>query len=199
MADGAEAGRTLWRRFPWDPHAAAGQPFSPAYTPPSHGRGRFDLPNTEGGVLYLAETPEHAVGEWLARFRTAGVDQADLLHAGRGQAVAGVRHSLETDSIANLCDSELLARFGFPPDQLAVRDRRLTQPVATTLHDAGFWGLRWWSAFGGEWHTVALFSDRVPPGALEWQQPEPLNLSHPALVTAAEWLAVPIRAIPGTP
>lgn len=117
----------------------------------------------------------------------------DLRHSGHAQALVQAQCAIEPDRIANLCDARLLASFGFAPDQLAVRDRGTTQPVAAQLHAAGFAGLRWWSAFGGEWHTLALFLDRVPSGTLRFDRPEPLRLDHPTLLAAAEWLEVPIH------
>jgi len=35
--------RTLWRVFPWEPDAEAGEPFSPSYINPSQEDGRYDL------------------------------------------------------------------------------------------------------------------------------------------------------------
>lgn len=101
---------------------------------------------------------------------------------------------LERDRLADLCDPELLASFDFPFDRLAVRDRKRTQPVAVRLHAEGYAGVRWWSAFGGEWHVIALFRDALVPGALVFAPPESLDLEHPSLGAAAEWLAVPFDA-----
>lgn len=185
---------TAWRRFPWDPAAAENEPFSAAFVPSTQGLGRFDLPERPAGVLYLAETPEHAVGEWLARFRRDGVSEPDLLHSGHHQALTRVECDLERDRLADLCDPHLLASFDFPPDGLAIRDRKRTQPVAARLRAEGYFGLRWWSAFGGEWHVIALFRDALAPGALVFAPPESLDLGHPSLLAAAEWLAVPVEA-----
>lgn len=185
---------TAWRRFPWNPEAAENQPFSAAFVPSTQGLGRFDLPGNATGVLYLAETPEHAVGEWLARFRREGVAPADLLRWGYAQALVRITFSVAPDRIADLCDAHLLATFGFAPDLLAVRDRAVTQPVAARLYAEGYVGLRWWSAFGGEWHTIALFRDGLEQGHLRFETPEALRLDHPALAAAAEWLEVPIHA-----
>lgn len=145
-------------------------------------------------MVYYAETPEHAVGEWLARFRREGVAPADLRHSGRPQALVGVECRLPPERIADLCDPRLLARYGFAPDRLAVRDRAATQRVAAHLYSDGYAGLRWWSAFGGEWHTWTLCRDRLDTNTLHFGSPDVLRLDHPALLTAAEWLAVPIQA-----
>lgn len=183
---------TVWRRFPWNPEAAENQPFSAAFIPPTQGLGRFDLADAPAGVVYLAETAEHAVGEWLARFRRDGVAPPDLRHSGHPQALVRVTCLMARPEIADLCDPHLLAAFDFAPDSLAVRDRTTTQAVAARLHAERYTGLRWWSAFGGEWHTVALFRDRLEPGTLRFGVPEPLHLDHPALLAAAEWLGVPV-------
>jgi hypothetical protein len=40
------------------------------------------LPAVPGGVLYLAETPEHAVAEAIQHYRGQWLDAADLIVAG---------------------------------------------------------------------------------------------------------------------
>src|SRR4051794_31396812 len=67
MPDGrARAEQTLWRAFPWDSSAADGEPFSARSVAPAHRQnyGRFDL-SGRPLVLYLAQTPAHAVAEVL--------------------------------------------------------------------------------------------------------------------------------------
>jgi hypothetical protein len=56
----------LWRVFPWDPEARPGAPFSLAAVPRHQGSGRFDIPHLSP-IRYLAESPEHAVGERVGR------------------------------------------------------------------------------------------------------------------------------------
>ena len=53
-----------------------------------------------------------------------------------------------------------------PEIALAASDRRVTQGIAGRIHAAGHSGFRWWSALSGEWHTVVLFTDRIPLDAL---------------------------------
>ncbi len=56
----------LWRAFPWDCTAPEGGPFSVRSVAPPHMQnyGRFDL-HGRPSVLYLAQTPAHAVAEVL--------------------------------------------------------------------------------------------------------------------------------------
>ena len=88
-------------------------------------------------------------------------------------------------SIADLCDPLALRSLGIAPDRVAARDREATQAIAALVAETGASGLRWWSAFFGEWHTLALFIDRLPSGALTFGAPRVLELGDPHLATAA--------------
>lgn len=67
----------LWRAFPWDPRAA------PDYSPPPPGYNRFDLPRSEPGVLYLAGSADHAVGELVQSYRDQMLEEDDLFIMGK--------------------------------------------------------------------------------------------------------------------
>jgi hypothetical protein len=186
-----------WRVFPWDRDAAPGEPFSPEYVPQGQGKGRFDLPGVPGGVLYAAETAEHAVAELVQQYRGQTLDEADLIVAGRRLAVVAVAlPGAVRRGVLDLCDPEELVRLGVRPDETASRDRRATQRIGAAVHAAGHTGLRWWSAFSGDWHTVMLFRDRLtaPPA---FETPEALTLDHPALREAARELGIAVAAPAG--
>ena len=87
-------------------------------------------------------------------------------------------------SVADLCDPKALRSLGVPPDRVAARDREATQAIAALVAETGASGLRWWSAFFGEWHTLAIFVDRLPAGALEFGTPRAIELDDPALGAA---------------
>ena len=84
---------------------------------------------------------------------------------------------------------ELLLEVGIRPDTTASRHRQLTQPVARAVWDAGHYGLRWWSSFWGDWHTVVLFESRIS-GKIRFGEPEVLAVDHPAVETAAGLLGM---------
>jgi hypothetical protein len=65
-----------------------------------------------------------------------------------------------------------------------------TQRVAAALGDAGYHGLRWWSALSGDWHTIVVFQ-----GEIEYGKPEPLTIAHKAVLDASEALGIPRRAL----
>jgi hypothetical protein len=71
-----------------------------------------------------------------------------------------------------------------------------TQAIARFLHQTGASGLRWWSAFFAEWHTLVLFADRFSTGDLALGSPAPLDLENPALLQAAETNGVRIQGHP---
>lgn len=184
----------LWRAFPWDPEAETGRPFSPSYVHPAQGQGRFDMPGAPGGVLYLAETPEHAVAELIQQYRGRRLAANHLRVAGHSLALVSVHlpDPVRSD-IIDLCDPEVLVRIRIRPDQLASRDRHLTQRIAAEIHANDKAGLRWWSALTGDWHTVVVFRDRIRSARPRYGTPEPLALDHAAVREATAALGIPVR------
>ena len=190
----SEAPAAAWRVFPWDPGAEPGEPFSASWVPPSQGQGRFDLPATPGGVLYLAESPVHAVAERIQHFRGQVLDEADLRVAGHPLALGRVEIPERLFAkLADLCDPTVLIRLGIRPDATASGSRRTTQQLAAAIHSVGYRGLRWWSALRGDWHTLVLFRDKLT-SPLSFESPEPLSLSHEAVQAAMRELGM--RAAP---
>jgi hypothetical protein len=182
---------TAWRVFPWNPEADEGDAFSPSFVPGGQGYGRFDLPDADVGVRYFAESPEHAVAEKLVRLRNQSMDEADLLEYGLSLALVDVRVEVPvTREIADLCSASALHSLGIAPDETAYHDRRTTQAISQRIHAAGFAGLRWWSGFRGEWHTVVLYTERISRAALAFGTPDPLRLDHPAVREAADQLGI---------
>jgi hypothetical protein len=180
----------VWRVFPWDPNAPAGARFSPGFVPASQGQGRFDLPGMPGGVLYAAETPEHAVAEMIQHYRGHPLAPADLRVAGHRLALAALTLARRVrERLVDLCDPEGLVRLGVRPDATASNDRRMTQRIAADIHAAQYCGLRWWSALTGDWHTLVLFTDRLAPPP-EHGRPQVLELDHPAVIGAARALGM---------
>lgn len=97
------------------------------------------------------------------------------------------------DRLPDLGDPRKLVRFGIRPDDLASRERSVTQRISRRLHDEyDLPGFRWWSAFGGQWHVAVLYLDRVEPQDLHYGTPDPLHLGHPAVLAAAGELAMRI-------
>jgi hypothetical protein len=181
-----------WRVFPWDRRAGEDEPFWAGWVPPTQGQGRFDLPGTPGGVMYLAETPEHAVGEMIQHYRGQRLDAGDLRVAGHALALVRVTvPALVTGRVVDLCDPQVLVRLGLRPDATASGNRRTTQRIAAGIHAAGYAGLRWWSALLGDWHTLVLFRDQLG-AALRFGTPEPLSLSHAAVREAMRALGLSV-------
>lgn len=180
----------LWRVFPWDRNASEGERFSAGWIPRTQGKGRFDLPGVPAGVICLAESAEHAVAEMIQHYRGQLLDESDLLIAGRPLSLVAV--TLPPDiagRLADLCDPAELGRLGIRPDQTASGDRVRTQRIAAAIHAAGHSGLRWWSAFLGDWHTATLFRDRLDR-PLEFGTPEPLTLGSAAALEAMRTLGI---------
>jgi hypothetical protein len=175
----------LWRAFPWDPAATAAAPFTAAYLQPGQTSGRFDL-HDRPPVRYLAESPEHALGELLQGFRGSTIRAAHLKRHGLPLALVRVRLSPSLGArLADCTDPATLLHLNLRPDELAHHDRRVTQAVARRLHQGGESDFRWWSALSGAWHSVVLFTDRVAPEDISFDRPVILTLDHPALELAA--------------
>lgn len=185
-------GSPLWRAFPWDPGAAEGQRFSAAFVPPSRGVERFDLSDETAGVIYLTESPAHALAEKVQDLRNQTLNEDDLSEGGHRYALPQVSLGADTAAkIVDLCDPATIDRLEIAPDRVAARDRGVTQEIARTLHVQGFAGLRWWSVFFGEWHDVVLFRDRLGT-ALDGGVPQRVELGDPELAEAARALGIRI-------
>jgi hypothetical protein len=89
-----------------------------------------------------------------------------------------------TGKLADLCSPATLASLGVAPDETASRHRDTTQPIAATAWAHGRSGLRWWSSFWGDWHTVVLFVARTGRG-VRFGTPEILTLESEAVAGAA--------------
>jgi hypothetical protein len=168
--------------------------------PDPTGRGRFDLPARLSPVLYLAESPEHAVAEVLHSWRGRRIGARHLRRAGHVLASVHVRWASREAGVADLCDPDALAALAIPPDRIASRHRSVTQPIAQAVWDTGHAGLRWWSRFWGDWHTTVAFTARGPGGRAPasqasqlFDEPEPLTLESPALLEAARLLGIEVR------
>jgi hypothetical protein len=197
----APAEGTLWRAFPWDAAAVDGEPFSARSVAPAHRQnyGRFDL-SGRPLVLYLAETPAHAVAEVLRGLKRNPatpfepdrhrVTPDDLRSAGLPRALVEVRLPQGAADIPDLAEGAELARFGVRADELSAGDRRVSRAAARRIHahPDEVPGFRWWSAFGGDWHVVLLFLDRITLDVLDFGTPEILELDHPAVGEAARVL-----------
>lgn len=187
--------RTLWRCFPWDPQAAQGAPCSPTFIAPGQASGRFDLQDVPP-VLYLASSPEHAIGESLAAFRGTRFTPAYLIRRGRPLGLVTVRASRALDArVVDLTDPVVLAKHGLRPDILAHHERRHTQAVARQLHtgaagEPAAAGFRWWSALTGAWHTSVLFADRITARDLRFGTPVLVDPKMDALMDALAVLGI---------
>jgi hypothetical protein len=183
----------LWRVFPWNLDATEGAPFSPQFIPPGQGSGRFDL-GGDLSVLYLAETPVHAIAEKIQRYRGQELTSTELREFGFSLSLVEALLTIEDSAlILDLSDPEELARHGFRPDTLMSRDRTRTQAVAREIHRQSFLGLRCWSALSGDWHSTVLFVDRLGTlGTIVYQTPVELTIGSPLLAEAAAELSIRI-------
>lgn len=190
--------RTAWRCFPWDPTAPDGAPYSSNYLVPGQTVGRFDL-HDRPPVRYLAESPEHAIGEALGPFRGTRFRPAYLRQAGHRLALAEVTLAPSLVArIADCTDPEVLAALRLRPDELAHHDRAMTQAIARRLHHLGGAtenpaGLRWWSALTGAWHTVVVFTDRERAGEVTFGTPRELRATDADVTRALSVLGVRTR------
>lgn len=183
----------LWRVFPWNIDAIAGDAFSPQLIPPGQGSGRFDL----GGdltVLYFAESPVHAIAEKIQRYRGQELTLSELREFGHPLSLVEAIPNVEKGAhILDLNNPVELARYKIRPDILMSRDRTRTQTVTREIHRLSSPGLRCWSALTGDWHSTVLFVDRLGSlGTIEYRTPVPLTLDSPAVAEAAAALSIRI-------
>jgi RES domain-containing protein len=145
-------------------------------------------------VRYLAESPEHAIGEVLSPFRGTDFRPAYLRQGGHQLALVEVALAPSlVQRVPDCTDPAVLARLGLRPDELAHHDRTLTQAIARRLHGQGAAGLRWWSALTGAWHTTVVFTDRERAGEVGFGTPRQLEPTDSAVMRALSVLGIRVR------
>jgi hypothetical protein len=188
-------GERRWRRYLWFPGVQRAPPHQGDETIRTRGQGRhrFDLPGNALGVLYLAETEEHAVAETIQPYRNSLEPLANDNLTVWGHRYAPVSVSLAADlwpRIEDLCEPAALAELQITADRPAYRDRRLTQQIASTLLAHRHADLRWWSAFWGDWHRTVLFRDQILADAITYGAPFHLDVTTPPDMEAARLLDI---------
>jgi hypothetical protein len=182
----------LWRVFPWDKQAMVGAPFSASFVPRASGAGRFDLYGEYSPVLYLAESPSHAIAEILQGWRGRRLVRDDLRRGGLPLALVAVTLTDRlVDQLVDLCSPQVLATLDVAPDRIASYHRSTTQPIAHSLWEQGFSGLRWWSTFWGDWHSTVVFTRRAY-NQMAAGDPEILSLDSQALQEVADLLSIEV-------
>lgn len=188
--------RQLWRVFPYDPSADPGDEFSAQYVPARHqGSGRFDV--AESAVIYLAEDPVHAIAEKLHKWRGRTIRESHLRERGRPLALVEVEVTIDAESLVDVCLPPVVASRDAPPDEIAAREASTSQEIAARIfgaEDAPV-GIRWWSSFWGEWHSVVLFRARLPDGAVEYGDPSVLAVDQERVRDAAAEIGVAVRRL----
>jgi hypothetical protein len=145
------------------------------------------------GVLYLAESPEHALAEALQPWRGRRIGALHLRRGGLPLTLVRVHVPAHGVTLADLCEPHVLGALSTAPDEVASRHRAITQPIARRVWAEGFSGLRWWSAFWGDWHGVVLFTERVF-NAIRFGEPEEVRLEAGLLVEACDLLGIEVVA-----
>ncbi len=193
----------LYRVFPQLPTAGLSEWGGPLYVARvRQGVGRHDNP-LHYGALYLSRSPESAVAESIQKFRGQTLTDGDL------ELVDGRRYALASIDDASLGDASLgdagpavidldqpreLMRRDLRPSRVATRLRERTQPMALAIFDEGAAGIGWWSTLEASWPNVTLFAPRAVEHLSLAADPEPLSVSHPALITAANLLGLRLSA-----
>jgi hypothetical protein len=144
--------------------------------------------------LYACRSAEGAVAEVVQAFRGRDLAPGDLDRAdGTVLSLAGLDDA-GLGPVADLDDPAVLLDEGWRQSRVASRDRTITQPMASAVHDRGGLGLSWWSTLDAAWTNVTLFAERVlDRNALALNgSPERLTIDHPVLLAVADRLAIPL-------
>jgi hypothetical protein len=188
----------LYRVFRSVVAAAADAPGGALYVPRDRqGAGRHDSPGLFG-AFYAARTPIAAVAESIQAFRGRELGEEDLERSD-GSALALVElddDALGATDLRDLDDPAVLVAEAWRPSWVASRDRGTTQAMAVRVFEAGGLGLSWWSTLDAAWTNVTLFAERTLGAGLVRvaSPPQRLSLAQPAVVAAADHLAIPLAA-----
>jgi hypothetical protein len=181
----------LWRALPLDERAKDDEPGGALWFPrEQQGYGRHDNPELYG-CLYASEDPVSAVAEQLAPFRGTGKLLPSML-VRFGLRLALTALDLPDDrAVVDLDDPATLEAEGLRPSQVATRRRGATQIQAAEIYasHADAVAIRWWSTLEASWLNWTLF-DRANAAGLNLVETVPLEIDHPTVQEAAEFLGL---------
>ena len=157
------------------------------------GAGRHDSPGRYG-AFYAARSAVGAVAETIQAFRGRDLSDDDLELADGSVLTLATFDDTALGAVIDLDEPAVLVEQGWRPSGVASRDRMVTQAMAVRVFDAGALGLSWWSTLDSAWTNVTLFAERTldTGSVIVDGAPEALSLRHPAVVAAADHLAIPV-------
>ncbi len=177
-----------WRRL------TSRDPFHPLYVPlDRQGGGRFDNPHRYA-ALYVATTPQAAVGESLGN--SSRWLEAEVTRPKEGRPRCLVELSIPDDTaLLDLDDPGVLIGLAMRPSDVVRRNRDRTQEVAQSvwlnMDRSGVRGFRWWSYWRPEWSVAVLWSEGIDPAHfpdVSVMAVTELRMDTPAVVLAADVL-----------
>jgi len=159
------------------------------------GAGRHDSP-ARYGAFYAARSAVAAVAETIQVFRGRDLSPEDLERSDGTQLTLAAYDDSGLDPLLDLDEPAVLVEEGWRPSGVASRDRAVTQSMAVHAFETGALGLSWWSTLDSAWTNVTLFAERAlgDGGVVVDGSPERLSLKHPAVVAAADHLAIPLSS-----
>ena len=184
----------LYRVFRALDGVAASARGGPLFVPRDRqGAGRHD-DHERFGAFYAARSPVAAVAESIQAFRGRDLSPDDMELADGSRLTLATFDDSALESLMDLDEPAVLVEEGWRPSGVASRDRAVTQAMAVRAFEAGALGLSWWSTLDSAWTNVTLFAERTLEAGMVVLEgpPEPLALKHPALVAAADHLAIPL-------
>ncbi|MGH7918514.1 MAG: RES domain-containing protein [Candidatus Dormibacteraceae bacterium] len=184
----------VYRVFPHQRSAAAGEPGHPDYLSKPQGKGRLDNPR-HYDTWYFALTPEAAVGEVFGDLTLWADDMFEFPALAGARRALGVFELPDDVSLLDLDDARALLDRGLRPTQVIARNRAATQGWALGIFnerdDLGgqrWAGVRWWSYHRPHWTVVGLWQVPGVPRLHQIGRVEGLDVDHPAILDAARTL-----------
>lgn len=183
----------VYRVFPHDPSAAAGEPGHPDHVYwPAQGNNRLDNPG-HYAAWYYGATPEAAIGESFGNHRRWSDGMFEMRSVGR--KVLGVYEIDDDPAVVDLDDANNLLAWNLRPTQVIARNRPATQAWALRIfqdaaHDGSRrWnGVHWWSFHRPQWRVYGLWHTEAEPVPHRFLEAEALSRSHRAVESAGTTL-----------
>ncbi len=181
----------LYHVFPHLPSAADSEPGHPHYLHRPQGHGRLDNPR-HYDCWYLSAEATGAVGEVFGNLLSWSEKMFEMPALPGSRRSLGIYEVPDDLPVLDLDDARALLDRGLRPTQVIARNRPATQAWALAIFrevdsrgDRLWDGVRWWSYHRPQWRIYGLWGSITP----RCMRVEPLTLTHPAVVDAANVLS----------